>query len=989
MIRKALFWFLLLGHIPVFAQQLAYIPDPNFRAFIKANYPGFMVGDSLIVDSAATVKETFDCSGQGIRDLTGIEYFINITDLRCSYNQLTFLPDLSSITGLKFLFCEGNQLTALPDLSNLIYLTGIWCGNNQLEQLPDLSNLSQLQILNCSNNRLTSLPDLSNNTNLTQLYSSGNELTELPDLSALNQLSVLWVYENKLLRMPDLSRNINLTDLRCYQNHLTEIPGISALKNLIYLDCSDNQLESLGDLTGMTHLRTLDVRNNEINQLPDLSASQQLEYMYCQQNRLDFSDARELKIIDRLPNLLVFEYAPQKPFGRKDTVVTVEYFPLQFGISPQDSATEYEWYKNGTRIPDWHTPQVTLPSVQLSDSGTYRVRVYGTALTNMNHGPGITDFISQPLVLRVLPGNRPPQFLTQTLDTAAVAHEYRHLLQATDPNGDSLRFAAIEMPNWLHLQDNGLLWGIPGIADTGTHPLQVEVLDNGTPVFRDTLDTEMVVVLRNRPPRLLPPKPDTALVMRQYRVELNAADPDGDSLNFIALQLPGWLRLEQGRWLVGTPTMADTGTNPITIAVQDHGIPPLADTLSHPLTVTLGNSVPRFLTTRLDTAYEDTPYEFQIQVSDAEGDSVIFWATSIPEWLSLSPTGRLHGTPSLSDTGTYLLMIHIKDTGIPPLSDSLAFSLTVAINPDPPKLTFALLQNPALTRHAQLVLASDVLLKQAPDVVLIAPGDTTTISMTSLGETQRLYRGKIEFRRSGVYRVVAQAVRLNGTTSTQSRDFSVLKIPSHRKAVLESPDARARLIIPETRPSEETYVVCFPDTLKGKPVYRFSPTRRFDQPFTLEMRYDDLPIQEARKLFIYRRQGESWSALPSVVHPDRKVVRSSISQLGDFRVQEDPDYQGSNLVPLQVRLMPNYPNPFNPITTIEYHLAADGWVSLTIFNALGQKVRTLVNRSQPAGSYRIQWDGKNDRGQRLPSGLYYYQLRTQESVLTRRMVLIR
>ncbi|NOX37406.1 MAG: hypothetical protein GXO78_07710 [Calditrichaeota bacterium] len=514
---KALLVLLLLGHMPLLAQKLVYIPDPNFRAFINANYPGFMVGDSLIVDSAATVKETFDCSGQGIRDLTGIEYFVNITDLRCSYNQLTFLPDLSPITGLKFLFCEGNQLTSLPDLSNLISLTGIWCGNNQLEQLPDLSNLRLLQILNCSNNRLKSLPDLSNNVNLTQLYCSGNELTELPDLSNLKQLSVLWVYENRLERLPDLSQNTNLTDLRCYQNQLKELPGISALKDLIYLDCADNQLEDLGDLSGMTQLRLLDVRNNQLWRLPDLSASQQLEFMYCQRNKLDFSDARELKIIDRLPNLLDFEYAPQKPFGQRDTLVVVEFYPLQFGIAAQDSATRYEWYKDGTMIPEWTTPQIQLAAVQLSDSGTYRVRVYGTALANMNHGSGITEFVSEPIQLQVLPGNRPPRFLTEKLDTAYVAREYQFQLLATDPNGDSLTFSAIQLPDWLHLRSDGLLFGTPAMADTGMQVVEVLVADNGFPIFRDTLTADILVLLDNRKPRFLPVEQDTALVAREYR----------------------------------------------------------------------------------------------------------------------------------------------------------------------------------------------------------------------------------------------------------------------------------------------------------------------------------------------------------------------------------------------------------------------------------------------------------------------------------------
>ncbi len=58
--------------------QNVFIPDINFRAFLNANYPSFMVGDSLIPDSAATLTETLNCSNKNIADLTGIECFINI-----------------------------------------------------------------------------------------------------------------------------------------------------------------------------------------------------------------------------------------------------------------------------------------------------------------------------------------------------------------------------------------------------------------------------------------------------------------------------------------------------------------------------------------------------------------------------------------------------------------------------------------------------------------------------------------------------------------------------------------------------------------------------------------------------------------------------------------------------------------------------------------------------------------------------------------------
>ncbi|MCG8603473.1 T9SS type A sorting domain-containing protein, partial [bacterium] len=86
----------------------------------------------------------------------------------------------------------------------------------------------------------------------------------------------------------------------------------------------------------------------------------------------------------------------------------------------------------------------------------------------------------------------------------------------------------------------------------------------------------------------------------------------------------------------------------------------------------------------------------------------------------------------------------------------------------------------------------------------------------------------------------------------------------------------------------------------------------------------------------------------------------------------------------------NYPNPFNPSTTIRYQLSASDAVSLSIYNINGQTVRNLVtNQRQPAGSYSISWDGTNDQGQSVSSGVYLYRLKTSTSVATRKMLFVK
>ena len=85
----------------------------------------------------------------------------------------------------------------------------------------------------------------------------------------------------------------------------------------------------------------------------------------------------------------------------------------------------------------------------------------------------------------------------------------------------------------------------------------------------------------------------------------------------------------------------------------------------------------------------------------------------------------------------------------------------------------------------------------------------------------------------------------------------------------------------------------------------------------------------------------------------------------------------------------NVPNPFNPETTIRYRLAEAGNVRLTIYNALGQTVRTLVDGYQSAGDRIVRWDGRDRLGQAVSSGLYFYRLDGAHLSEVRRMLLLK
>jgi len=94
-------------------------------------------------------------------------------------------------------------------------------------------------------------------------------------------------------------------------------------------------------------------------------------------------------------------------------------------------------------------------------------------------------------------------------------------------------------------------------------------------------------------------------------------------------------------------------------------------------------------------------------------------------------------------------------------------------------------------------------------------------------------------------------------------------------------------------------------------------------------------------------------------------------------------------LPSEFALHQNFPNPFNPETTIEFELPKSSQVSLIIYNTLGQHVRTLANRKLTAGQHSFKWDSKTENGALVPSGIYFYKFSTPDYSVSKKMALVR
>ncbi|MCZ6766301.1 MAG: aryl-sulfate sulfotransferase [bacterium] len=171
----------------------------------------------------------------------------------------------------------------------------------------------------------------------------------------------------------------------------------------------------------------------------------------------------------------------------------------------------------------------------------------------------------------------------------------------------------------------------------------------------------------------------------------------------------------------------------------------------------------------------------------------------------------------------------------------------------------------------------------------------------------------------------------------------------------------------------------------------------------VDLRWDILSDEDIQGFNIYRRHGDDQ---PVVINPGG-LIGVAQRRYMDAGTDAGKDYSytlgvvladGSELMSQTTRvttpvrsltLGQNHPNPFNPKTVISYQLPEAGFVELMVYDAGGRLVRTLVQENMPAGAKEVTWDGHDDAGNQVSSGVYFYRLTVGTQTLTRKMVMIK
>ncbi|GGH11524.1 stalk domain-containing protein [Paenibacillus segetis] len=259
-------------------------------------------GDEPLTKADLESLTNVSLAGKGIKDLQGLEYAVNITELDLDNNTITDLTPLKKLTKIRSLSLKDNQISSIEDLSalkDLKYLEVSW---NQISSLDVVKQLPSLIELVADHNQISNTQGLSSAAELSYLKMSDNAIEDIAPLGNIKKLTYLNVSYNKIKDFAPLRKlSKSLTYLGIDGDQVTDLKMIEGFYNLEGLSASNNNIESLAPLAKLTNLSSLDLSSNKIKDLDPLQHLNKLSTLYLDNNRVwNLEPLRNLKALNIL-----------------------------------------------------------------------------------------------------------------------------------------------------------------------------------------------------------------------------------------------------------------------------------------------------------------------------------------------------------------------------------------------------------------------------------------------------------------------------------------------------------------------------------------------------------------------------------------------------------------------------------------------------------------------------------------------------------------
>ncbi len=529
-----------------------------------------------------------------------------------------------------------------------------------------------------------------------------------------------------------------------------------------------------------------------------------------------------------------------------------------------------------------------------------------------------------------------------------------------------------------------------------------------------TIPFSFHVTVANRPPTLTNPGDKTVSENSMLAFALSATDLDGDALTYSANPLPaGAVFSNASGNFVWTPTYDQSGVYGVTFSVSDGQA---SDQQSIQIVVNNTNRPPSVFAL-LSPADDDTVKSV---------GALLRWSRSIDPDIGNTVTYNLfysagdtaswqHSVPSIADSQytiasleemkRYYWKIAAQDNEGATAQCSRAFSF-VAGDATPPSFTIDVLANPILPFELDLFFYPSESLSGLPEVTVAGPSGSGGQTVTQLSNRDAAcYLTDYRIDQSGSYTITVCGTDLSTNRGCKDASVSASRLFVNFGAEVTSPLGTFRLRVAAGSSRSDGLVLCgerpadISDLVNTNIPSGITPVLIVDLKstvavanksalLTIDPDVAGVSMNADQAIVLVPLSSTNQQPIPARLNITTGHYTAEITELCSYLIGATEQWRLEEL-PVVYELDQNTPNPFNGTTVIPFSTSEQVHVSLEVFNVLGQRVATLLDRDIMPGNYASSWDGKSENGSECSSGTYFYRLTAGSNMETKKMLYLK
>ncbi len=408
-----------------------------------------------------------------------------------------------------------------------------------------------------------------------------------------------------------------------------------------------------------------------------------------------------------------------------------------------------------------------------------------TVTVEVSDGNGGDDSQSFVITVTAAPPNQSPVFNSTPSSNAIVDELYSYNAQASDPESDPLTFSLSVAPAGMTVNANtGAISWTPNQSQLGANSVVVRVDDDEGGFATQSFNINVIDEVDNQPPQITSAPPGNAEVDTLYTYDVNATDPNNDTLTFSLTTAPAGMSINVSSGLLSwTPNSTQTGDNPVVVRVDDGNGGFATQSFTIVVLLTTQNEPPTITSSPSTSAEEGSLYSYAVIASDVNGDTLSFSLTVAPVGMTIDAvSGLLSWTPTAAQLGLNDVAIRVDDGNGAFATQTFSINVISAVPNSPPQINSV----PVVTatvgfNYEYTVIASDVDNDTLSFSLTVAPVGMTIDAASGViswvPEASQVGSQSVVVRASDAESFVEQSFPVNVTAELPAFDVQVIISP--------------------------------------------------------------------------------------------------------------------------------------------------------------------------------------------------------------------